>query len=103
MLSLLLQLPPPNFDVLIYVIGFPDPSIDDPSSCTILLPNSNSNGNPFADFGLLGGTCSYAGLNSSKVSCVTILSVYNSVAYKPFHVYCCVANAIVNVKNVLDL
>ncbi len=62
-----------DFGVLIYVIGSPYPFTNDPNSCTILLPGSNSNGNPFVDFGLLGNTYSFVGLNFSKVGCVTTL------------------------------
>jgi hypothetical protein len=78
-----------NFGVLVYVVRSLDPSIDDPSSYTILLPSSNSNGNPFANFGLLGGTYNFVGLNFSKVGCVTTLFIYSSIAYRPSCVYCC--------------
>ncbi len=75
------------FGVLVCVIGFLDPSINDPSSRTILLPNSNSNWNPFIDFGLLGGTCSSAGLNSSKAGHVTTFSFCSLIACRPSCVY----------------
>jgi hypothetical protein len=78
-----------NFGILVYFVGASNLSIDDPSSCTIILPSSNSNGNPFADFGLLGGTYSYASLNFSKIGCVATLSTCSSVAYKPSCVCCC--------------
>jgi hypothetical protein len=81
-----------NFGVFVYVIKALGPYANDPSSHTILFPNSNSNGNPFADFGLLGGTYSFASLNSSKARCVTILSIYSSVAYTlscVYYCYCC--------------
>jgi len=79
-----------DFCVLVCVVRSLDPSTNDPSSYTILLPNSNSNGNPSGDFGLLGGTCSSTCLNSSKAGCVTILSIYNSVTCRPSCVfYCC--------------
>ncbi len=78
-----------DFGVLVYVVGTLNPSTNDPSSYTILLLSSNSNGNPFTDSGLLGGTYSFAGLNSSKACCVTTLFVYSSVVYKPSCVYCC--------------
>jgi len=72
------------------VVGFLDPFVNDPNSYTILLPNSNSNGNPFANSSLLSGTYSFASLNFSKASCVVTLSVYSSlVAYRPSYVYCC--------------
>ncbi len=81
------------FGVLVYVIRSLDCSIDDLSFYTILLPSSNPNGNLFADFGLLGGTCSLASLNSSKAGCVTILIVYSLVACRPSCVYyCCYCN-----------
>jgi len=78
-----------DFGVLVYVIGSPNPSIDDPNSCTILLPSSNSNGNPSANSSLLGGTYRSIGLNFAKTSCVTILSICNSIACRPSCVYCC--------------
>ncbi len=78
-----------NFGVLVYVIGSLDPFINDPSSYTIFLPNSNSNGNPFADSSL-GGAYSFVGLNSSKVGCVTTFSIFSSIACIPSYVcyYC---------------
>jgi hypothetical protein len=78
-----------NFGVLICVVGFLDPFVDDPNSYTIFLPSSNSNGNPFVDFCLLGGACSYLGLNTSKVGCVATLSIYSLVACRPSYVYYC--------------
>jgi len=75
-----------NFGVLVYVVGSPNPSTDDPNSYTILLPSSNSNGNPSINSGLLGGTYSSIGLNFSKVGCVAILSICNLVAYRPSYV-----------------
>ncbi len=93
-----------NFGVLVNVVRSLDPSIDDPSSYTILLPSWNSNGNPFADFGLLGGICRSIGLNSSKIGCVATFTIYNSIACRPSCVYYyCAANVVVNVENVLDL
>jgi hypothetical protein len=79
------------FGVLVCVIGFLDPSIYDPNSYTIILPNSNSNGNPSIDFGLLGDTCSFASLNTSKAGCVATFSVSSLVACRPSCVYygCC--------------
>ncbi len=78
-----------DFGVLIYVVGSPYPFANDPSSYTILLPNSNSNGNPFTIFCLLGGTCSSVGLNSSKASCVTMLLACSLITYWPSCVYYC--------------
>jgi hypothetical protein len=78
-----------NFDVLICVEGSPYTFIDDPVSYTIVLPISNSNVNPFVDSNLLGGTCSFASLNSSKGSCVATLSICSLVAWRPFYVSCC--------------
>jgi hypothetical protein len=78
-----------NFGVLVYVVGPLDPSIDDPNSCTILLPNSNSNGNPHVDSSMLGGTYSFANLHSSKASCVATLFVCSSIACSLYYVYCC--------------
>ncbi len=93
-----------DFGVLICIIRSLDPFADDPSSCTILFPISNSNGDPFVDYGLLGGTCGSTGLNSSKTNCVATFSVYNLVTYRPSYVYCfTTTNVVVNVENVLDL
>ncbi len=79
-----------NFSVLVYVIKFLDPSVDDPISCTILLLNSNSNGNPFADSSLLIGTYSSNGLKTSKEGYGSTPFVYNPVAYRPSCVcFCC--------------
>jgi hypothetical protein len=78
-----------DFGVLIYVIGSINPSIDDLSSYTILFPSLNSNGNSFANFGLLGGTFSSTNLNSSKVGCLTTLSVCDSISCRPSYVCCC--------------
>jgi len=75
-----------DFGVLVCVVGSPDPSTNDPNSYTILLSSSNSNGNPFANFGLLGGICSSIRLNSSKASCVATLSIFSSIACIPFGV-----------------
>jgi hypothetical protein len=52
-----------DFSVFVYVVRSPYPFVNDPNSYTILLPNLNSNGKPFVDFGLLGGICRSAGLN----------------------------------------
>ncbi len=78
-----------DFGAFISVIGSSNLSTYDPNSCTILFPNSNSNGNPSTNFGLLGGTCSCANLNSSKAGYFTTLSVCNSVACNPSYVYYC--------------
>jgi hypothetical protein len=64
-----------NFGVLVYVVGFLDPSTDDPISCTNLLPNSNSNGNPSVNPSLLFGTCISNGLNIAKEGYVSTLSI----------------------------
>jgi hypothetical protein len=74
-----------NFGVLVCVIGFPYPYVDDPSSYTIILPNSN--GSRFANSSLLSGTYNYASLNSSKTCCVTTLSICSAVACRPSCVY----------------
>jgi hypothetical protein len=79
-----------NFSVLIYVIGSLDPSTDDPISYTNLFAISNSNGNPFANAGLLTSTCSFDGLNTSKEGCGSTSFVCSSVACRPSCVcYCC--------------
>ncbi len=78
-----------NFGVIVYVVGFLDPSIDDPISCTNLLPNPNSNGYPFADPCLLTGTCNSDGLNTTKGGCVSTLSICNPIACRFFYVYYC--------------
>jgi hypothetical protein len=92
-----------DFGVLVCVIRFLDPSVD-PNSCTILLPSLNSNGNPFANFGLLGGTCNSMGLNSSKPSYVTTFSVYSSVAIDlPVFFVVVATNVVRNAANVVNL
>ncbi len=80
-----------DFGVLVKVVGSPNPYVDYPNSCTILLPSSNSNENPSVDFGLLGGTSSSIGLNFSKTNCVATIFIYNSLACRPSCVcyYCC--------------
>ncbi len=77
------------FCVLVYVVRSLDPSTYYFSSRTILLPSSNSNGNPFVDSSLLGGTCNSASLNSSKAGCVATLFICNSIACRPSYVCCC--------------
>jgi hypothetical protein len=77
------------FGVFFCVIGFLNPSTDDPNSCIIIFPNSNSNGNPFVDSGLLSGAYNFTHLNTAKASCVTTFSIYNSVAYRPSCLYYC--------------
>jgi hypothetical protein len=101
--SLLLHLPPStDFCIFIYVIKSPNPSTDNPNSCTILLPNSNSIRNPSTYFGLLGGTCSCIGLNSSKAGYVAILSIYCLVTRRPLmFVVVVIANVVANVVNIL--
>jgi hypothetical protein len=78
-----LQLPPIDFGVLVYVIGFLDPFTNDPLLCINLLPNPNSNGCPFIDHGLLIGTCSFCGLNIAKGGYVSTLFICNLVSYRP--------------------
>jgi hypothetical protein len=90
-----------NFGVFIYVVGFLDPYADDPIFYTNLLPNSNSNGNPFTDLGLLPSIYIFNGLNIVKEGCVSILSICSLVACKPSCVV--VANDVVNDGNVVDL
>jgi hypothetical protein len=77
------------FGVLVYVIGFFDPFVEDPSSCSNLLPRPNSNGCPSANLSLLTSTCSSSGLNFAKGVYVSTLFVYSPVAYRPLCVYCC--------------
>jgi hypothetical protein len=64
-----------DFGVLVYAIGFLDCFVDVPNSCTIILPNSNLNGNPSTNYSLLGGTYSSASLNFLKAGYVTTLFV----------------------------
>jgi len=78
-----------DFGVLVYVVGFLDPSIDDPTSCTNLLPSPNSNGNPYANLGLVINTYSSDGLNITKEGYVSILSICSPIAYRPSYVYRC--------------
>ncbi len=74
---------------LFCVVGFLDPSIDDPIFYTNLLPNPNSNGCCYVDLGLLIGTCSFGGLNITKEGCVSTFFIYIPIAYRPSYVYCC--------------
>jgi hypothetical protein len=77
-----------NFGVLVCVVGFWDPSAKDPNSYTNLFPNPNSNGCPFANFGLLAGTCNFGGLNTTTWVCVPTLFVYSLVTCRPPFVCC---------------
>jgi hypothetical protein len=45
-----------------------------------MFPNSNSNGNPYVDFGILTSTCGSNGLNFAKEGFVSTLSIYSPVA-----------------------
>jgi len=86
------------------VVGSLDIFANDPNSCTIFLPSSNSNENPFANSGLLAGTCSSVGLNSSKASCVATFSICSLVAYRPSCVYYyCYYKCCFNAADVVDL
>jgi len=79
-----------DFNILVYVVGFLDPSTNDLISCTILLPNSNEN--PFIDYGLLTSTYSFHGLNNSKEGYGSTPSIYNPIACRPscvYYCYCC--------------
>jgi hypothetical protein len=78
-----------NFGVTVYVVGFLDPFVKDPSSCTNLLRNPNSNGYPSTDRCLLTGTYSFGDLNSPKEVYVSTFFVLNLAACKPPCVYCC--------------
>ncbi len=78
-----------DFCVLVYVIGFLDPSTKHPNSYTNIFPSPNSNGCPYVDPSLITNTCNYGGLNILKGVCVSTLFVYNPVAYRIFCVYCC--------------
>ncbi len=70
-------------------MGFLDPFPKNPSSCTILLPNPNSNGCPLANLGLLASTCISGGLNTTKRGFIFIMFFCNSLACGPPCVYCC--------------
>jgi hypothetical protein len=78
-----------NFGVFVDVVGFLDPSKDDPISCTNLFLSSNSNGNLSVDLGLLLTTCISDGLNIAKEGYVSTLSVCSPLAYRPSCVYYC--------------
>jgi hypothetical protein len=80
-----------NFGVLICVVGFLDPSANDPICYINIFPNSNLNGCPSANPSLLAGICSSCGLNIIKGGCVSNLFVYSLVACRPLCVYyyCC--------------
>jgi len=92
-----------DFGVFVYVIGFLDPSIDDPIPCTNLFPSSISNENPFVDHDLLTNTCNFDGLNFAKESFISILFVCNLVTCRPSYVYyCCHCKCCWNGENVVD-
>ncbi len=79
-----------DFGVLVYVVGFLNPSTKDPSSCTNIFPSPNSNGSPSTDPSLLIGTCNSSGLNIATRIYVPTLSIYNPIACKPPYVnFCC--------------
>jgi hypothetical protein len=78
-----------DLGVLICVIGFLDPYVEDPNSCTNLFPNPNSNVCPFVDPNILTSIYNSSDLNITKGGCVSILSVCNPLASKPFCVCCC--------------
>jgi hypothetical protein len=78
-----------DFGVLIYVIGFLDPYVNDPISYTNLLPSPNSNGCPFTNLGLLTSTCSSCGLSTTKEGYVSTFSIRSLIACKPYCVCCC--------------
>ncbi len=89
LLASFLQLPLSHTLVYLFVSQDLDPSINDPISSTNMFSILNSNGCPFANLGLLIGSCSSNGLNIVKEGCVSTLYVYNLVACIPFCVYCC--------------
>ncbi len=74
--------------------------MNDPISCTILFPSSNSNGNASANFSLLISTCGSDYLNTSKEGCDSTPFIYSPITLL---VYVVVENVIVNVENVMDL
>jgi uncharacterized membrane protein len=55
-----------DFGVLVYVIRYLNPFTNVSISYTNLLPNSNSNGNPFIDHGILTSTYIFNGLTTTK-------------------------------------
>jgi hypothetical protein len=78
-----------NFGVLVYVVGFLNPSTKDPSSCTNLLPNPKSNDCSFIESSLLTSTYNSCGLNIVTRVCVPILSICILVGYRLACVYYC--------------
>ncbi len=78
-----------DFSVFVCVVGFLDPFVNDPISCTNLFPNPNSNGCPSTNPGLLISTCSSSGLNTTKEGYVSTIFVYILVTYRPYCVCCC--------------
>jgi hypothetical protein len=89
MLALLLQLLLHRLWCIYLCHRILDPCVDDPISCTNLLPNSNSNGNPFVNPGLLTSTCTSNSLNSTKEKIVSTLFVYSLIVCKSSCDYCC--------------
>ncbi len=63
--------------------------VDDPISCTNMLPNSNSNGNPSINLGLVINTYDCDGLNSTKECFVSTPSICSLLPCRPSYVCCC--------------
>jgi hypothetical protein len=81
---------PTDLSVLVYIVEFLDPYLENPSSYIILFPSPNSNGCPSTNLGLLVGTYISSGLNTIKRGFVLILSFNNSLACgPPYCCYCC--------------
>ncbi len=78
-----------DFGVLVCVTRFLDPSVDDPISCTNMLINLNSNGNPCVDPSLLIDNYVSDGLNSTKEGSISTILICNPIACRPSFVYYC--------------
>jgi hypothetical protein len=73
-----------DLGVLVFVVGFLNPFLENPNSYTIWFLGPNSNGCPYVHCGLLASTCSSSDLNIVKGGYVFIISFC-----RPFCVYCC--------------
>ncbi len=77
-----------NFSVLICLVGFLDPFVEDPSSCSST-PQPKFKCMSFVNSNLLISTCNSSGLNIVKGGCVSIFSIFSPLACRPPCVCCC--------------
>jgi hypothetical protein len=77
-----------DFGILVYVIRYSDPSTNVAISYINLLPNSNSNGNPFTNLGILTDTYIFNGPTTTKEGYISTLFICNLIC-RPSYVCCC--------------